>query len=94
MSRCSAPRRRGQGRGRRVAEGTIAADEAEDLVIVCGVFIHWDATDNAKIQQYNYEATKLAIQRALKNEPNIAEVVARKDTAHHPFAPGEATAKG
>src|SRR5947209_16176858 len=40
-----------------VAEGTIPAADADDLVIVCGVFIHKDATDNAKILKFNYEAT-------------------------------------
>src|SRR5438445_7837934 len=44
-----------------VAAGVIPANKAEDYVIVCGVFIHWDAADDAKIYQYNYEATKLAI---------------------------------
>src|SRR5215510_5593364 len=39
-----------------VATGVIPKSKCEDLVIVCGVFIHWDATDNKKIYQYNYEA--------------------------------------
>ncbi|MEZ6058685.1 MAG: formaldehyde-activating enzyme [Planctomycetaceae bacterium] len=69
-----------------VADGTIPKDQAENLVIVCGVFIHWDAADDAKILEYNYEATKLSIQRAMKNEPSADEMVAKKDTAKHPFA--------
>ena len=69
-----------------VAEGTIPASEADDLVIVCGVFIHPEAKDNAKILKFNYEATKMAIERAVKNLPTPAEVVAQKDTAKHPFA--------
>src|SRR6476660_1538845 len=69
-----------------VADGTIPAAEADNLVIVCGVFIHWDAEDNAKIKKFNYAATKLAIQRAMKNQPTPGEVVAGKDTAKHPFA--------
>ena len=68
-----------------VAEGTIPEEQAEDLVIVCGVFIHWMAKDSAKIQQYNYEATKLSIERAMANEPSAAEMVAGKDTAEHPY---------
>ena len=36
-----------------VEEGIIPADQAEDLVIVCGVFIHWEADDDAKIYEYN-----------------------------------------
>ncbi len=68
-----------------VAEGTIPAEQAEDLVIVCGVFIHWLAEDDAKIQQYNYEATKLSIERAMAGEPTVAQVVEEEDTAKHPF---------
>src|SRR5438309_10761190 len=68
-----------------VADGVIPKDQAENLVIVCGVFIHWDAKDNAKIYQYNYEATRLSIQRAMRGEPKIDEVIARKETAKHPF---------
>jgi len=69
-----------------VAEGTIPASQADDLVIVCGVFIHPDAADNAKILKYNYEATKLSIQRAMKNVPTPSEITAQKDTVKHPFA--------
>ncbi len=69
-----------------VASGVISKSQAEDLVIVCGVFIHWEAKDDNKIYQYNYEATKLAIRRAMKNEPSADEVVKGKDTAKHPFA--------
>jgi 5,6,7,8-tetrahydromethanopterin hydro-lyase len=68
-----------------VATGVIPKGEADNLVVVCGVFIHWDAKDDAKIYQYNYEATKLSIQRAMKGEPKIDEVLARKETAKHPF---------
>ena len=70
-----------------VAEGIIPKGDAEKLVIVCGVFIHWDAKDNTKIYQYNYEATKLSIQRAMKGEPKIDEIVSKKDSAKHPFSP-------
>ena len=69
-----------------VAEGVIPKDQCEKLVIVCGVFIHWEADDDAKIREYNYEATKLAIAHAMKGEPAIDEVLAKKDTAKHPFA--------
>lgn len=68
-----------------VAAGVIPTDQAEELVIVCGVFIHPDAEDNAKIYQYNYEATKLAIASAMQGKPTVQEVTAKKDTAAHPF---------
>ena len=70
-----------------VAAGVISKNDADNLVMVCGVFIHWEAKDDAKIYQFNYESTKLAIARAMKNEPKIEEVLAKKDTAKHPFSP-------
>src|SRR6266481_1412616 len=66
-----------------VAAGVIPAKEAENLVIICGVFIHWQAADDTKIYQYNYEATKLSIARAMKGEPKIEEVIAKKDSSKH-----------
>ena len=68
-----------------VAGGVIPKDQVENLVIVAGVFIHWEAKDNNKIYQYNYDATKLSIQRAMKGEPKIDEILAKKETAKHPF---------
>jgi 5,6,7,8-tetrahydromethanopterin hydro-lyase len=70
-----------------VAEGTIPADEADDLFICVGVFIHWDAADDKKIQQFNYDATKQAIQRAVKGEPKAKETLEKRNTVKHPFAP-------
>ncbi|WP_341327805.1 formaldehyde-activating enzyme [Methylotuvimicrobium sp. KM2] len=69
-----------------VESGIIPADEADNLFISVGVFIHWMAEDDAKIQQYNYEATKEAIERAVAGSPTAQEVVAGKATATHPFA--------
>jgi 5,6,7,8-tetrahydromethanopterin hydro-lyase len=60
---------------------------ADNFVIVCGVFIHWDATDDTKIYQYNYEATKLAIKNAMIGEPKLADITAKKDSVKHPFSP-------
>lgn len=71
-----------------VEAGVIPQDQCENLVIVCGVFIHWDAADDKKIYKYNYEATKLSIARAMKNEPSAAEMLAKKGAAQHPFFAG------
>jgi 5,6,7,8-tetrahydromethanopterin hydro-lyase len=68
-----------------VADGVIPSSEADKLVIVCGVFIHPAASDDAKIYSYNYEATKLSIQRAMKNEPSVSEITAKKDSVKHPI---------
>ena len=67
-------------------EGTIPQDEADDLFICVGVFIHWEAADDAKIRDFNYRATKEALERAVKGLPTAADVLAQKGTAAHPFA--------
>jgi 5,6,7,8-tetrahydromethanopterin hydro-lyase len=67
-----------------VAMGVIPKAQADDLVIVCGVFIHPGAEDNKKIYDYNYEATKVAIQNAMGNKPTADEMIAGRDSVH-PF---------
>jgi 5,6,7,8-tetrahydromethanopterin hydro-lyase len=69
-----------------VEQGIIPKDQTENLVIVCGVFIHWEAKDDKKIFEYNYEATKQSIARAMKGEPSASEMLAKKATAKHPFS--------
>jgi 5,6,7,8-tetrahydromethanopterin hydro-lyase len=68
-----------------VADGVIPKSSAEDLVIVCGVFIHPAAEDDKKIYDYNYQATKDAIANAMKGAPTVDEMLAGKDSAKHPF---------
>lgn len=67
-----------------VAEGVIPRDQCEELVIVCGVFIHWKAEDNDKIYQYNYQATRDAIGNAMQGRPSVEEMLAGRDQ-EHPF---------
>ena len=67
-----------------VAEGVIPKSEADNLVIVCGVFIHWQAEDNKKIYDYNYTATKQAIVNAMAGKPSADEMLAGKNSPH-PF---------
>ncbi|TCT05653.1 formaldehyde-activating enzyme [Aquabacter spiritensis] len=69
-----------------VEDGTIPVEEADDIFICVGVFIHWDAADDARIQEFNYVATRQAIARAVAGEPKAADVLERAKTAHHPLA--------
>ncbi len=69
-----------------VADGTIPAEEADDLFLCVGVFIHWLAEDDKKIQEFNYQAVKESIERAVAGKPTPAEVVAQRNTAKHPFS--------
>jgi len=70
-----------------VAEGTIPQDEANDVFICVGVFIHWDAADDTKIYDYNYKAVKESIERAVRGDPQPSEVTAKRASAKHPFSP-------
>jgi len=69
-----------------VEDGTIPMAEADNLFICVSVFIHWLAEDDKKIQEYNYLATKEAIQRAVTGWPTAAEVVAQKGSTPNPSA--------
>ena len=69
-----------------VASGVIPKDKANDWCLLVGVFIHWQAEDNKKIYQFNYEATKQSIERALKGLPTVDSVLSGAKTARHPFS--------
>jgi 5,6,7,8-tetrahydromethanopterin hydro-lyase len=71
-----------------VREGVIPEGDVENLCIIVGVFIHWEATDDKKIFDWNYQATKESIARALANEPSARTVLDGAAAARHPFAGG------
>ncbi len=70
-----------------VASGVIPVAEADNLFICVGVFIHWDAKNDQKIQDFNYQATKEAIARAVSGDPSPQSVVSKRNEVKHPFAP-------
>ncbi|MFX0180176.1 MAG: bifunctional 5,6,7,8-tetrahydromethanopterin hydro-lyase/3-hexulose-6-phosphate synthase [Candidatus Hodarchaeota archaeon] len=69
-----------------VEEGLIPMNKLEEWLIIASVYIHPNANDYRKIYQYNYGATKLAIQRALRGYPPIEKIFYDKDRAKHPVA--------
>ena len=69
-----------------VAAGVLPEEQAEEIFIIVSVFIEWDAKNKEKVYEYNYEATKLAISRAMESKPTVEEALAKKDSAKHPFA--------
>ncbi|HMK94357.1 MAG TPA: bifunctional 5,6,7,8-tetrahydromethanopterin hydro-lyase/3-hexulose-6-phosphate synthase, partial [Candidatus Limnocylindrales bacterium] len=66
-------------------EGIITADKLDEWVIICSVFVHPQASDYRRIYQYNYGATKMALQRALKNYPSLEKIIYEKDRSKHPI---------
>ena len=73
-----------------VASGTLPSDEADDVFICAGVFIHWQANVESKIEDNNYRATLEAIARAVSGLPTVSEVLEKKDWVDGPFAAGQA----
>jgi 5,6,7,8-tetrahydromethanopterin hydro-lyase len=71
-----------------VRDGVIPQDQVDDLVVIVGVFIHWDATEDKKIFDWNYQATKESIARAMNGQPSAQEVLDGEAEARHPFAAG------
>ena len=69
-------------------EGVIPKELANELCIVSLVWIDprcatHAALDRKDMYRTNYEATKLALRRALANEPTVEELIAKRRTVKH-----------
>ncbi|WP_457797362.1 formaldehyde-activating enzyme [Methylocystis sp. S23] len=71
-----------------VAEGIIPKEQANEL---CMVIMIWldprcatdENLDRKDLYRTNYEATKLAISRAIKGEPTVDQLIANRKTVSH-----------
>lgn len=71
-----------------VIEGIIPKDRVNDLCIISLVWIDPRCAkdpnlDKKDMYRTNYEATKLALQRALAHEPSIDELIANRQSIKH-----------
>ena len=71
-----------------VAEGIIPKELVNELCIISLVWIDPRCAkdtqlDKKDMYRTNYEATKLAIRRALANEPSVDELIAKRHTIKH-----------
>ncbi|MEJ1159046.1 formaldehyde-activating enzyme [Prosthecomicrobium sp. N25] len=71
-----------------VIEGTLPKDGLDDLCMIVMVWLDPRCAedpnlDRADLYRTNYEATKLAIARAMKGEPTIDELIANRKTVKH-----------
>lgn len=69
-----------------VKESTISRDKVDDWCVVANVFIHPAASDKGDVYEYNYEAAKEAIERAVEGKPTPDEVEDKRKGAEHPYA--------
>jgi 5,6,7,8-tetrahydromethanopterin hydro-lyase len=71
-----------------MAEGVIPKDHANDLCMIIMVWLDPrcatdENLDRKDLYRTNYEATKLAISRAVKGEPTIDELIKNRKTVQH-----------
>jgi len=72
---------------RRTITDTIIPEElVRDLVIAANVFVHPSAVNPTRVHINNFIAVRHAIRRALEGRQSVDEIIARKDSARHPFA--------
>jgi 5,6,7,8-tetrahydromethanopterin hydro-lyase len=77
-----------------VEAGDIPPGKADDWVIVCGVYLHWDARDAKKVYKYNYLATRDAIKKALGGSPKLEEINKFKANMDHDWMPSDPSDEG
>jgi 5,6,7,8-tetrahydromethanopterin hydro-lyase len=71
-----------------LSEGILPKDKADDL---CMIIMIWldprcatdETLDRRDLYRTNYEATKLAISRAIKGEPTAEQLIANRKTVSH-----------
>ena len=71
-----------------VIDGVIPKDIVDDICIILTVWLDLRCAedpnlDKADLYRTNYEATKLAIKRAMAGEPTIDELIANRKTVKH-----------
>jgi formaldehyde-activating enzyme len=71
-----------------VSEGIIPKDQVGELVMIIMIWLDPRCAtapdlDKRDLYRTNYEATKLAISRAIKGEPTIDELIANRKTIMH-----------
>lgn len=71
-----------------VAESIIPRDQVDNLCIICLVWIDPacakdDKLDYDELYRNNYEATKLAVSRAINNEPTVDELISTRHSINH-----------
>lgn len=71
-----------------VADGVIAGDKVDGLVLIAAVWVDWDANDAAEVYRNNREATLNALRAGACNEPALDEVIDARSSPWNPFFSG------
>ncbi len=72
---------------RRTITDTIIPEELiPDLVIAVNAFVHPSAVNPTRVHINNFISVRHALRRAIEGRQSVDEIIARKDSARHPFA--------
>lgn len=71
---------------RTITDNIIPEELVPDLVIATNVFVHPSAVNRMRVHINNFIAVRHALRRAIEGRQSVDEIVARKDSARHPFA--------
>ncbi len=71
-----------------IAEGTLPREGLDDICMILTIWLDARCADDPNLDKKdlyrtNYGATKIAIGRALKSEPTVAELLANRKTIKH-----------
>lgn len=71
---------------RTVTDGIIPEELVPDLIIAVNAFVHPSAVNSKRVHINNFRAVRFAIRRAIEGRQTADEIIARKESARHPFS--------
>ncbi|MGY5879201.1 MAG: 4-hydroxy-tetrahydrodipicolinate synthase [Candidatus Thorarchaeota archaeon] len=71
---------------RTITDMIIPHELVPDLILAVNVFVHPSAANPRRVHINNFIAVRHAIRRAIEGRQSVDEIIARKDSARHPFA--------
>lgn len=71
---------------RTITDRMIPEELVPDLIVAVNVFVHPNANNPRRVFYNNFRAVRYAIRHALERRESIEEIMARKESARHPFA--------
>ncbi|NWF96486.1 MAG: 4-hydroxy-tetrahydrodipicolinate synthase [Candidatus Thorarchaeota archaeon] len=71
---------------RTVTDQILPQELIPDIAVSVNVFVHPKAINRKRVHLNNFRATRFALRRAIECRQSMQEIVARRDSARHPFA--------
>ncbi|MGY5871246.1 MAG: 4-hydroxy-tetrahydrodipicolinate synthase [Candidatus Thorarchaeota archaeon] len=71
---------------RTITDMIIPHELVPDLILAVNAFVHPSAANPRRVHINNFIAVRHAIRRAIEGRQSVDEIIARKDSARHPFA--------